>query len=100
MSTGLRFDDLPNRRPGSQSICAHNRIEDDNRGHMLLDTSYATMPLAPPVANAIAPASVRLRQLHTRTWTGVSAELFEMHAVECGLVELPPGRMRLLIVLN
>ena len=53
---------------------------------MLPDRSRATMPLALRPANdagpRIAPASVRLRRLHARTWTGVSAELFEMHAAD------------------
>jgi AraC family transcriptional regulator len=71
---------------------------------MLPNTSRATMPLAVRPANdagpCIAPASVRLRLLHARTWTGVSAELFEMHAADRGLVELPSDTMRLLIMLN
>jgi AraC family transcriptional regulator len=71
---------------------------------MLPNTSLATMPLAVRPANnsapRIEPASVRLRRLHSRTWTGVSAELFEMRAADRGLVELPSDTMRLLIMLN
>jgi AraC family transcriptional regulator len=71
---------------------------------MLPDTSHATMPLAvrpkDDAAPRIAPASVRLRLLHARTWAGVSAEMFEMHAADRSLVELPPDGVRLLIMLN
>ena len=52
---------------------------------MLPNTSRATMPPAAHRANdaepRIAPASIRLRRLHARTWTGVSAQLFEVKAV-------------------
>lgn len=71
---------------------------------MIPKTSRATTPLAVRPANDAGPhiesASVRLRRLHARTWTGVSAELFEMRAADRGLVELPSDTMRLLIVLN
>jgi AraC family transcriptional regulator len=71
---------------------------------MLPTTPRATMPPAAHPANDIdprtAPASARLRPRHARTWTGVSAELFEMHASDRCLVELPSDTMRLLIVLN
>jgi AraC family transcriptional regulator len=71
---------------------------------MLPDTSRATMPPATYPANdaapRIAPASVRLRRLHARNWTGATAELFEMYAVDRSLVELPSDKMRLLIMLN
>jgi hypothetical protein len=64
---------------------------------MLPNTSRATMPPAAHPANdaepRIAPASVRLRRLRARTWTGVSAELFEMHAAGRSLVELPSDTM-------
>jgi AraC family transcriptional regulator len=71
---------------------------------MLPNTSLATMPLAVRPTNntapRIEPAPVRLRRLYSRTWTGASAELFEMHAADRGLVELPSDTMRLLIMLN
>ena len=80
---------------------------------VLPNTSLATMPPAAHSANdagpRIAPASVRLRRLYARTWTGVSAELFEMHAADRSLVELPPdtmvlnevgGRAELVVVSN
>jgi AraC family transcriptional regulator len=71
---------------------------------MLPNTSRATMPPAAHPANdaepRIAPASVRLRRLHARTSTGVSAELFEMHVADRNLAELPSDTMRLLIVLS
>jgi hypothetical protein len=71
---------------------------------MLPNTSRATMPPAAHPANdaepRIAAASVRLRRLHARTSTGVSAKLFEMRAADRNRVELPSDTMRLLIVLN
>jgi pyruvate dehydrogenase (quinone) len=80
---------------------------------MLPNTSRAMMPPAAHPANdaepRIAPASVRLRRLHARTWTGVSAELFEMHAADRSLVELPSdtmvlnevgGRAQLVVMFN
>jgi AraC family transcriptional regulator len=70
----------------------------------LPDTSGATMPPITHPANdgtpRIAPVCVRLRRVHARTWAGVTAELFEMHADDRGLVELPSDKIRLLIVLN
>jgi AraC-like DNA-binding protein len=44
--------------------------------------------------------TVKVRLMHARTWSGVSAELFEMRASDSGLVELPSGKMRLLVMLN
>jgi AraC-like DNA-binding protein len=71
---------------------------------MLSNTPGATVPPAAGRANdselPSAPSAVKVRLLHARTWAGASAELFEMHAADHGLVELPPDRMRLLIVLN
>jgi pyruvate dehydrogenase (quinone) len=80
---------------------------------MLPNTSRTTMPPAAHPANdaepRIAPASVRLRRLHARTWTGVSAEQFEMHAADRSLVELPSdtmvlnevrGRAQLVVMFN
>ena len=80
---------------------------------MLPNTSRATMPPAAHPANdaepCIAPTSVRLRWLHARTWIGVSAELFEIHAADRSLVELPSdtmvlnevgGRAELVVVFN
>ena len=71
---------------------------------MLPDTSCITMrPAICPANDAaprMAPASIRLRRLHFRDWAGATAELFEMHAADRGLVELPSDKMRLLIVLN
>jgi AraC family transcriptional regulator len=71
---------------------------------MLSITSLATKQLAVHPANntapRIEPSSVRLRRLHSRTWTSASAELYEMHAPDRGLVELPSDTMRLLIMLN
>jgi hypothetical protein len=80
---------------------------------ILPNTSRATMPPAAHPANdagpRIAPASVWLRRLHARTWTGVWAELLEMHATERSLVELPCdtmllnevcGRPELVVVFN
>jgi pyruvate dehydrogenase (quinone) len=77
------------------------------------NTPSATMPPAAHPANdaepRIAPASVRLRRLHAQTWTGVSAERFEMHAADRSLIELPSdtmvlnevgGRAELVVVLN
>jgi AraC family transcriptional regulator len=66
-------------------------------------TTCAIQPAAHPANDAEAhgaPASVRLQRLHARTWNGASAELFEMHADDRSLVELPPDRVRLLIVLK
>jgi AraC-like DNA-binding protein len=56
-----------------------------------------------PANDAAPPGSVstvKQRLLHARSWTGVSAELFELHATEHGLVELPCDRARLLVMVN
>jgi pyruvate dehydrogenase (quinone) len=80
---------------------------------MLPNTSRVTMPPAAHPANdaepRVAPATVRRRLLHARTWTGVSAEMFEMHAADRSLIELPSdtmvlnevgGRAELVVVFN
>ena len=80
---------------------------------MLPNTSRATMPPAAHPANdaepCIAPTSVRPWRLHARTWTGVSAELFEIHAADRSLIEFPSdtmvlnevgGRAELVVVFN
>ncbi len=60
-------------------------------------------PARPP-ANDAGPwaslSTIKLRLLHARTWTGISAELFEKHATDRSLVELPCGKTRLLVMLN
>jgi AraC-like DNA-binding protein len=62
------------------------------------------MPRAARPANDAGPrtppSTVKLRLLHARTWNGASAELFELHAADRSLFELPSDKMRLLIVLN
>jgi len=45
-------------------------------------------------------STIKLRRLHARSWAGVSAELFEMHATDPSLVELPCDKTRLLVMLN
>jgi hypothetical protein len=55
----------------------------------ILRNDAACCPSANDAEPRIAPASVRLRRLHARTWTGVSAEMFEMHTADRSLIELP-----------
>jgi AraC family transcriptional regulator len=45
-------------------------------------------------------STIKMRLLHARTWTGVSAELFEMRATDRSRVELPCENLRLLVMLN
>ena len=75
---------------------------------MLPNASYDTrQPLVRPASHPANDAGLRtsvstakLRLLHARTWAGISAELFEMHATDRGQVELPGGKTRLLVMLN
>jgi AraC family transcriptional regulator len=60
-------------------------------------------PASPPANDAglrNLVSTAKLRLLHARTWAGISAELFEMHATDRSLVELPYGKTRLLVMLN
>jgi AraC family transcriptional regulator len=60
-------------------------------------------PMVRPANDAgprTADSAIKMRMLHARTWTGVSAELFEMRAADRSLVELPSEHIRLLVMLN
>jgi len=45
-------------------------------------------------------ATTKIRLLHARSWSGVSAELFEIHTADCGLVEFQADKTCLLVMLK
>jgi AraC family transcriptional regulator len=45
-------------------------------------------------------ATTKIRLLHARTWSGVSAELFEIRTADCGLVEFQADKTCLLVMLK
>jgi AraC family transcriptional regulator len=68
------------------------------------DIRLSTVEPACRLANDSGPqtsaASAKIRMLHARTWSGVSAELFEIHAADCSQVEFRSDKTRLLVMLN